>query len=111
MIRRALTLAAIVSLLLSPVAGLAWCATSRVTFEDRTMPGPGLFILDSHPWLGWLCIGLFASGVGLLPVRKMFSTVIEERRRHGRCLHCGYDLRASEGICPECGTEVAQSVE
>ena len=44
----------------------------------------------------------------LLPASSWVIAVIgwyrEARRR--RCVHCGYDLRASIDRCPECGTEV-----
>jgi len=28
---------------------------------------------------------------------------VRQRKLHGLCIHCGYDLRASPTRCPECG--------
>lgn len=42
----------------------------------------------------------------VLPALKL-TTLIRRRRRiaAGKCVRCGYDLRASPGRCPECGLE------
>lgn len=42
----------------------------------------------------------------VLPAFKL-STLIRRRRRiaDGKCVRCGYDLRASLGRCPECGLD------
>jgi len=54
----------------------------------------------------WLPTLLFA----ILPGFMSFSTLrrrllLRYRRRHGLCIHCGYDLRATPKRCPECGAE------
>lgn len=62
-----------------------------VAYLEVTLPCPMLFLL-------------FTVGSVLLsaaPIRKRM------RKRMGRCVHCGYDLRASPACCPECGTAIS----
>lgn len=42
---------------------------------------------------------------GLLPARLAVRAFkVWHRANKGHCTNCGYDLRASSGYCPECGT-------
>ena len=52
-------------------------------------------------WVPALLVGVFAS--------RRFAAARQRRERadEGRCLSCGYDLRASPGRCPECGSQAA----
>ena len=57
----------------------------------------------------WL--GLIVSSAGLILYLAMFRSSLQNarrlrRRRAGRCVECGYDLRESAGRCPECGKSV-----
>ncbi len=59
-------------------------------------------------WILLIVFGVMPAIAGML-WRRDWS-----RKRHGQCLHCGYDLRASPGRCPECGaisTAVATSAK
>ena len=49
-----------------------------------------------------------ALGGALLAVALEYPS--HKRKKLGLCLKCGYDLRASVGRCPECGTSF-ESIE
>jgi hypothetical protein len=62
-----------------------------------------------------LAIGFFSS-MGLLcasawiwGMRQHRRWMLSERERLGLCLSCGFDLRRTEGQCPECGASVSNA--
>ena len=46
---------------------------------------------------------------GVLPAWQLARVAARGRRRADVCAFCGYDLRATPGRCPECGTAAAVS--
>src|SRR5690242_578672 len=76
------------------VASLSLCAALCARGVEVRWPVAvgGLLVLP----IGW------AVGLGWWGYRR--QRVLVRRRAEGRCLACGYDLRATPGRCPECGT-------
>jgi hypothetical protein len=60
------------------------------------------------------CSGL-AAVLAAVPLTWVAVTCVSTRQRRrlragGFCTACGYDLRATPGVCPECGTPTAAEV-
>jgi hypothetical protein len=57
----------------------------------------------------WFITSLVTLPLPLLMIFKWRTRRV--RLRRGQCVRCGYDLRASNGRCPECGTMETTSSE
>lgn len=67
---------------------------------------------DQSWWITDIPFWLIALVTVTMPVRSGLVFLSRRRgTRRGLCPSCRYDLRASKGRCPECGTPIAQNRE
>ena len=61
-------------------------------------------LMNAPPWIyaGWFFSALIVGGI-LVAIHEEEERERVSRIKQGRCLDCGYDLRASPQRCPECG--------
>jgi hypothetical protein len=65
---------------------------------------PNGFKVDIYV-IRWWHVFVLAALPPAIVLRAAVRRWLRERRsRHGLCFRCGYDLRATPGRCPECGT-------
>jgi hypothetical protein len=90
----------------SPQGVSAWAWWDHYVDDQSGSVPPGsraeVWRLQFRPWLP-------IPPLAVLPALWLWRFILARRkRRHGLCLVCGYDLRATPGRCPECGTEWAR---
>jgi hypothetical protein len=82
------------------LAGLTvrrWQPVRWFTFPDGA--GVSSYVVVPH----WMLVALFAA-CPIVRARHWVKCRARDRRRaSGRCVACGYDLRATPARCPECG--------
>lgn len=76
-------------------------------FSQRHKGFPPLFSL--MVWDGFVCAGLLVVPAFYLRSRYR-SRQRYQREKENLCACCGYDLRASNDRCPECGTPITAPI-
>jgi hypothetical protein len=77
------------------------CGLSAIQFYlhlSHTIPYMAWYV----PWC-WLAVPVLMTFMAYSVYRHDLFALRLSRKRQGLCDHCGYDLRASAGRCPECG--------
>ena len=87
----------------SPQGVTSWAWWDHYVDDQSSSVPPGsraeVWRLQFRPWLP-------IPPLALLPALALRRFILARRkRREGLCGVCGYDLRATPGRCPECGTE------
>jgi hypothetical protein len=106
-------------ILLFSIVPVAWAITHRRAsvhwFNILCALIPFWTAIEFAAWIHNLERWQLAGSVGLLALGAIVGAVIAgvprrrllaRRLKEGKCVQCGYDLRATPGHCPECGYRI-----